>query len=51
MTAYFYVQDGYEINVNPDIEAVKKPVATSEDDFYSGDKECYTISHWATELD
>ena len=43
LTSYFYVHDGYKVNIIPDIEAVRKPVATSEQDFYSADEECYLI--------
>ena len=43
MTTYFYIQAPYELNVKPDIEAVKKKIATSEADFYDTDDECYSI--------
>ena len=37
LTSYFYVQNPYEINISPDIDAVKKPVATSKEDFYTAE--------------
>ena len=35
MTAYFYVLYPYEINVKPDIEAVRRPVVLKEEDFFT----------------
>jgi len=46
MTAYFYVQDPYEINITPDTHAVKKLVATSKEDFYSAEEDCFPIENF-----
>ncbi|MBN1185380.1 MAG: DUF2961 domain-containing protein [Bacteroidales bacterium] len=35
MTAYWYVQFPYNVNIMPDIENVKQPVIKSKDDFYN----------------
>ena len=43
LTSYYYVSDLYEINIKPDIEAIRNPVATSEADFYASDSTCNTI--------
>jgi hypothetical protein len=44
MTSYYYVQFPFEINIKPDIASVQRPVATTEENFYSvGDSTCYGI--------
>jgi hypothetical protein len=45
MTAFYYTQVPYSVNIEPDRESVRLRVAKSEDDFYSGEAEdiCLTI--------
>jgi hypothetical protein len=44
MTAYFYVQETYQVNIRPDIGSVQLPVALTKEDFYAGsDTTCYSI--------
>jgi hypothetical protein len=48
MTAFYYAQVPYSVNIKPDRESVRFPVATSEDDFTSGEAGdvCRTIEQF-----
>ena len=47
-TAYFYVQEPFEINIKPNIQSVQLPVATSKENFYNSQQknDCITIEQY-----
>ena len=47
-TAYFYVQAPFEINIEPNIQSVQLPVATSKENFYNSQQknDCITIEQY-----
>jgi len=47
MTACFYVQFPFEINIKPDIEGVQRRVATAKENFYEEDSLCFSIETYA----